>query len=256
MLFLTEGGSIMFSQEVFGKRLRELRMQRGLTQKETAAQIDVSVQALSKWENGSCLPDVYYLALLTKVLHVSADALLADENTGMERIVETIHLGEAVFEVVEKPEMILAGRMIYARDYEDMPAFDAAIESVREVEVYAKLTDVVLPIHDIRLSVNFWREESLRAYGFMREVTTERQPEGVDVYRVPASMYIRSYTDSATAKLMLKDQCETWELFAYIRNYLMPAHGFRMAENGAQELEVFDTSGHTTGCVYMPVMRG
>lgn len=246
----------MFSQEVFGKRLRELRMQRGLTQKETAAQIDVSVQALSKWEKGSCLPDVYHLALLTKVLHVSADALLADEKTGMERVVETIHLGEAVFDVMEKPEMILAGRMIYVRDYEDMPAFDAAIETVHEAEVFASVTDAVLPIHDIRLSVNFWREESLRAYGFMREVTTDRQPEGVDVYRAPASMYIRGYTDSATAKLMLKERCETWELFAYIRNYLMPAHGFRMAENGAQESEVFDTSEHITGHVYMPVMRG
>ena len=54
---------------------------------------------------------------------------------------------------------------------------------------------------------------------------------------------------------MLKEQCETWELFAYIRNYLMPSHGFRMAENGAKELEVFDTSKHETGYVYMPVMR-
>lgn len=246
----------MFSQEAFGRRMRELRMQRGLTQKEAAAQIGVSVQALSKWEHGSCLPDVYHLMLLTKVLHASADALLADEDTQRERVVETIQLGEAVFEVVEKPEMLLAGRMIYARDYEDMPAFDAAIETVHETEVYAWLTDVVLPIHDVRLSVNFWREESLRAYGFMREVTTDCQPEGVDLYRVPASMYIRGYTDGATAKLMLKERCETWELFAYIRNYLMPAHGFRMAENGAQELEVFDTSEHITGYVYMPVMHG
>lgn len=246
----------MFSQEEFGKRLREMRMQRGLTQKETALQIGVSVQALSKGENGACLPDVYHLILLTKVLRVSADTLLSVDDAQMERVVETIRLGEAVFEVVEMPEMILAGRIIYARDYEDMPAFDAAIEAVHEAEVYARVTDVVLPIRDIRLSVNFWREESLRAYGFVREVTTDHQQEGVDVYRVPASMYIRGYTDSATAKLMLKERCETWELFAYIRNYLMPAHGFRMAENGAQELEVFDTSGHATGYVYMPVMRG
>ena len=59
----------------------------------------------------------------------------------------------------------------------------------------------------------------------------------------------------ASAQLLLKEQCETWELFAYIRNYLMSSHGFRMAENGAQELEVLDTSKHKTGYVYMPVMR-
>ena len=59
----------------------------------------------------------------------------------------------------------------------------------------------------------------------------------------------------ASAQLLLKEQCETWELFAYISNYLMPSHSFLMAENGAQELEVFDTSKHETGYVYMPVMR-
>ena len=41
----------------------------------------------------------------------------------------------------------------------------------------------------------------------------------------------------------------------YIRNYFMPTHGFKMAENGAQEMEVFDTAAHTTGYAYMPVMR-
>ena len=75
------------------------------------------------------------------------------------------------------------------------------------------------------------------------------------MFHVPASLYIRAYTDNASARLLLKEQCETWELFAYIRNYLMPSHGFLMAENGAQELEVFDTSKHETGYVYMPVMR-
>lgn len=32
-------------------------------------------------------------------------------------------------------------------------------------------------------------------------------------------------------------------------------HGFLMAKNGAQEMEIFDTSGHKTGYAYMPVMR-
>ena len=35
----------------------------------------------------------------------------------------------------------------------------------------------------------------------------------------------------------------------------MPANGFRMADNGAQELEVFDSFEHRTGYAYMPVMR-
>lgn len=35
----------------------------------------------------------------------------------------------------------------------------------------------------------------------------------------------------------------------------MPGHNYKMAENGAQELEVFDTSEHKSGYAYMPVAR-
>ena len=188
---------------------------------------------------------------------MSADHLLADDEIQEERIVESIRISEAVFDVVEKPAMILAGRIIYAKNFDSLDAFDKAIEEAASHEdmIYSPLTNVVYPISDIRLSVNFWREEGFRAYGFVREVTNDQQTESVDIFRVPASLYIRAYTDKASARLLLKEQCETWELFAYIRNYLMPSHGFRMAENRAQELEVFDTSKHATGYVYMPVMR-
>lgn len=68
-------------------------------------------------------------------------------------------------------------------------------------------------------------------------------------------VYIRAYTNKSTAQLMAKEQCEIWELFAYIRNYFMPAHGFKMAENGAQELEVFDTFEHKSGYTYSAIWQ-
>lgn len=248
----------MFNQIDFGKRLKEFRNRMHLTQKEAAMKIGVSEQALSKWETGACLPDVYHLKLLAHVLNVSADCLLDTENKNGEKIVETIKVGGAIFEIVEKPETILAGCMIYAKDFSNISDFNSAIES-KMIDVgqsfYPSLIDTVLPIYDIHLSVNFWRSEKSRAYGFMREVTTDQQPEGIDVYKMPASLYIRAYTDQYTSQLMAKKQCEIWEIFAYIRDYFMPNHGFKMAENGAQELEVFDTSEHKSGYAYMPVMR-
>ena len=249
----------MINQADFGKRLKEFRKKKNLTQKEVAVGIGVSEQAVSKWENGECLPDVYNLKLLGQFLHVSIDYLLSDENDKIERVVDVIKIGGADFEIVEKPEMVLAGKIVYAKDYEDISSFDDAIGAVTDAEkqnVYKLLKEPVLPVYDINLSVNFWREGKYRAYGFVREVTTEQQPEGVDVYKIPASLYIRAYTNKATAQLIAKEQCEVWELFAYIRNFLMPAHGFKMAQNGAQELEVFDTFEHKSGYAYMPVMRG
>ncbi|MDE6844994.1 MAG: helix-turn-helix domain-containing protein [Lachnospiraceae bacterium] len=248
----------MFNQKDFGKRLRDFRKRRDLTQKEIAMKIGVSEQAISKWEKGDCLPDVYNLKILSLALNVSVDCLLDTENETEEKVIETIDINGAAFEIVEKPAAILAGKMIYAKDFTDISAFNSAIDEIAAeggpFDVM-KLADVVLPINDIHLSVNFWRSEKSRAYGFVREVLTDSQPEGIDVYKIPASLYIRAYTNKFTAQLMAKEQCEIWELFAYIRDYFMPAHGFKMAKNGAQEMEVFDTFEHTTGYAYMPVIR-
>ena len=171
---------------------------------------------------------------------------------------EIIQIGGAVFEIIEKPETILAGKILYAKEYQDIDAFYQAIDTLDEEEkqtTFRLLQESVLPLTDIQLSVNFWRDEDSRAFGSVREVTTEDQPEGVDVYKMPASLYIRAYTDKGTAQLIAKEKCEIWELFAYIRDFFMPAHGFIMADNGAQELEVFDSFEHGTGYAYMPVSR-
>lgn len=248
----------MFDQVDFGKRLREFRERKKLTQKEISVKIGVSEQAVSKWENGICLPDIYNLKLLARVLNVSVDCLLDIENDGGEKVVDMIKIGGAVFEIVEKPETVFAGKMFYAKDFSDISAFNSAVDAFEadgEDSVYDLITNAVLPISDIHLSVNFWLSEKKRAYGFVREVSDEKQPEGVDIYKIPASLYIRAYTDKSAAQLLSKEQCEIWELFAYIRDYFMPAHGFKMADNGAQELEVFDTSEHSTGYAYMPVQR-
>lgn len=248
----------MFNQVGFGKRVKSFRLRNNYSQKEIALKIGVSEQAVSKWENGECLPDVYNLKLLAQALRVSVDSLLDTEIQNPEKIVEIIMIDEARFEVVEKPETIFAGKIIYARDFPNAESFNSALDSVSEddkQDVFGKLKENVLPIYDVTLSVNFWLDEKQRAYGFVREVMTEDQPEGVDVYKMPASLFIRAYTDKKTSQLISKEQCEIWELFSYIRDYLMPARGFKMAQNGAQELEVFDTFEHKCGYAYMPVVR-
>ena len=248
----------MFNQVDFGKRVKEFRTRNNYSQKEIAFRIGVSEQAVSKWENGECLPDVYNLKLLAQILRISVDSLLDTEIKNPEKVVETITIGGARFEIVEKPETIFAGRVIYAKDFPDIDSFYSAIDLMPEDEkqaAFAKLKESALPIYDINLSVNFWLDEKQRAYGFVREVLTEEQPGGVQVYKMPASLFIRAYTDKGTSQLISKEQCEIWELFSYIRDYFMPSHGFKMAQNGAQELEVFDTFEHTSGYAYMPVVR-
>ncbi len=248
----------MFNQVDFGKKVRLLRLNKKISQKEMAFKIGVSEQAVSKWENGECLPDVYNLKLLAQILHVSVDELLDIDVCEQEKVVETITVGGACFEIVKKPETIFAGKIVYAKDFPDFQSFDSGISSVKEEDkmiAFGRLNEPALPICDINLSVNFWLDYRERAYGFVRTVMTDKQPEGIDVFKMPASLFIRAYTDKQTSRLLSKEQCEIWELFAYIRDWFMPAHGFSMAQNGAQELEVFDTFEHTLGYAYVPVVR-
>ncbi len=245
----------MFHQIAFGERLKNYRKTKDFTQDELAAKIGVSGQAVSKWEKGECLPDVYNFKLLARLYRVSVDDLLDVEDEKAEKVIEIIKIGEAIFEIIKKPETILAGRILYAKDF---GSIDKALMSEDEKQRWlacGKVVDCLLPVCDITLSVNFWLEESKRAMGFVRETTAQEQPEGVDVYKIPESLYIRAYTDKYTAQLLSRKQCEIWELFAYIRNYFMPAHGFKTNDNGAQEMEVYDTDEHKTGYAYMPVIR-
>ena len=63
----------------FADRLKEARRICGLSQEDLAEQLDVSRQAVGKWEQGQSYPEVEKLLALCGVLNTSLDALMADE---------------------------------------------------------------------------------------------------------------------------------------------------------------------------------
>ena len=58
------------------KRIRGQREKRGLKQQDVANALNVSPQAVSKWERGENAPDVAVLTPLSRVLGVTVDWLL------------------------------------------------------------------------------------------------------------------------------------------------------------------------------------
>ena len=66
--------------ETFGQRFARLRKQRGLTQEELGEKLNISGQAVSKWENDASMPDVGILVQLSEILGVSLDELLGKET--------------------------------------------------------------------------------------------------------------------------------------------------------------------------------
>ena len=63
-----------------GIRLRELRVENGMSQEYVARAIGVSPQAISKWENGKSDPEIGSLIPLSDLFHVPVDELLDREK--------------------------------------------------------------------------------------------------------------------------------------------------------------------------------
>lgn len=63
-----------------GLYIKKLRKQKGLTQQQLADKLNVSFQAVSKWETGETLPDVALLLDLCNELDTTADTLLNGGN--------------------------------------------------------------------------------------------------------------------------------------------------------------------------------
>ncbi|MCL2286268.1 MAG: helix-turn-helix domain-containing protein [Firmicutes bacterium] len=60
-----------------GKKIRNLRKERDVTQEKLAEYLGISYQAVSKWENGSALPDITLVVPLANFFGVSADFLFS-----------------------------------------------------------------------------------------------------------------------------------------------------------------------------------
>lgn len=60
-------------------KLIMLRKKAGLSQDDLAEKINVSRQAISRWENGTALPDALNVLQLSKMFHVTTDYLLNDD---------------------------------------------------------------------------------------------------------------------------------------------------------------------------------
>lgn len=63
-------------QYKIGKFIAARRKEMKMTQKELAEQLGITDRAISKWENGRCMPDMSLLQPLSKALGVGVNDLL------------------------------------------------------------------------------------------------------------------------------------------------------------------------------------
>ena len=61
------------------ERIKELRVQAGLSQAQLAKKLDVTRSSVNAWEMGLSTPTTQYIVALTRLFHVSADYILETE---------------------------------------------------------------------------------------------------------------------------------------------------------------------------------
>ena len=64
---------------VFGKKLRELRIEKGLSQRKLGEVFNVCNQTISFWETGSREPDLDTLLEIARFFEVSLETLLEND---------------------------------------------------------------------------------------------------------------------------------------------------------------------------------
>lgn len=64
----------------FGQKIKKLRTESNLTQKELADKMNVTFQTVSKWENDTNEPDITNIKELAKIFNCSFEYLFNDEN--------------------------------------------------------------------------------------------------------------------------------------------------------------------------------
>ena len=91
MIFVNNNSDKNYNKymEGFGERLKELRLERRLTQKELSELIGCAQSAIFYWENNNREPSVSFLKKLCLFFDVSADYLLGLEDESGSK---TFHL--------------------------------------------------------------------------------------------------------------------------------------------------------------------
>ena len=89
-----------------GERISQLRKQLGISQLQLAEALEVSRQAVSKWESDQSSPDTLHLIKLADVLESDVEYLATGRRTFGRRPPVVVKTVETVEKVVERPVYI------------------------------------------------------------------------------------------------------------------------------------------------------
>ncbi len=79
----------------FSEKLQKIRKENNITQEQLADKLNVSRQAVSKWESGTAYPDTEKLIQISKIFNISLDELINNRETEKIKVDKKINLMDA-----------------------------------------------------------------------------------------------------------------------------------------------------------------
>ena len=95
----------------FGEKLTKLRKEKGLNQEELAQELNVSRQAVSKWESNNSYPETDKIIQICKIFNVSMDELIGLKEVSKEKQEQDIYSMQ-IDEQMEKLKLVNVGTVV------------------------------------------------------------------------------------------------------------------------------------------------
>ncbi len=70
-----------------GKRIQQIRAQNDMTQEQLANDLEISRQAVSRWEGGKAIPDIENLMYISDLYNISLDELIKGDQKVSQKII-------------------------------------------------------------------------------------------------------------------------------------------------------------------------
>ena len=95
-----------------GERIIRLRSEQNITQAQLASAMEVSRQAVSKWENGQSVPDAAKMIKLAELLYTDIEYLSTGRSVVPTRPPIVLETVKTVEKVVEKPVIQVVEKIV------------------------------------------------------------------------------------------------------------------------------------------------
>ena len=178
-----------------------------------------------------------------------------------EKIIETFDYNGISVDLVEWTDTVWCGKIGYAANNTDEPDVDRIMNDFQTLNFPAVAAVRREKDWDVCLSANYLSSERPNGVMFGFLVVNDRQPDGFDIYKVPAAKYARIPMCEETAKALGHEPFKGGiPPFGWIGKQIAPKIGYRYGDDKLPVFEYYgyynpDKNAHEFTYLYVPVEK-